>query len=137
MYLEWAPGNILSQNAPSENDASRSVIVGEHEAKRMLLEQQVEGISNVDIDPDRVEVCHFLLVAHFYSFYATILFSCIHLIYVFITCFSLSISYTPPCGISCWLIFSKCQKISFLDSKLLIQDLVTPFLIPPFSWLAK
>lgn len=55
LYLEWAPGNILSQNAPYENDASRSVIVGERDAKRMLLEQQVEGISDVDIDPDRVE----------------------------------------------------------------------------------
>ncbi|CBI27238.3 unnamed protein product, partial [Vitis vinifera] len=55
LYLEWAPGNILSQNAPYENDASRSVIVGERDVKRMLLEQQVEGISDVDIDPDRVE----------------------------------------------------------------------------------
>lgn len=55
LYLEWAPGNILSQNAPYENDASRSVIVGERDVKRMLLEQKVEGISDVDIDPDRVE----------------------------------------------------------------------------------
>lgn len=69
--MEWAPGNILSQNAPSGNDASRSVIVGEHDAKRMLLEQQVEGIAGVDIDPDRVEVCHFFVVIHFSSFYAT------------------------------------------------------------------
>lgn len=68
LYLEWAPGNILSQNAPYENDASRSGIVGERDAKRMLLEQQVEGISDVDIDPDRVEVCHFLFVTHFYFF---------------------------------------------------------------------
>lgn len=31
-------------------------IVGEHDAKKAILEQHVEGISDVDVDPDRVEV---------------------------------------------------------------------------------
>lgn len=55
LYLEWAPGNILSQGTV-ENSSTN--IVGEHDAKRFLLEQQVEGITDGDIDPDRVEVLY-------------------------------------------------------------------------------
>lgn len=96
LYLEWAPGNILIQNVPSDNDVSRSVVVGERDAKRMLLEQQVEGISDTDIDPDRVEVClsFYCLVHISTSIYATYqLFLHIYLICVLPP---LSISYSPP-----------------------------------------
>lgn len=36
--------------------------VGEHDAKRVILEQSVEGISEMDIDPDRIEVRHILFL---------------------------------------------------------------------------
>ncbi|KAI5667360.1 hypothetical protein M9H77_17213 [Catharanthus roseus] len=52
LYLEWAPGNILDQ---STSDSSSKNVVGEHDAKRVMLEQQVEGITDGDVDPDRVE----------------------------------------------------------------------------------
>ncbi|KAF5944668.1 hypothetical protein HYC85_018745 [Camellia sinensis] len=55
LYLEWAPGDILSQNFTFVDDAKNTVIVGEHEAKRVLLEQHVEGIADADIDPERIE----------------------------------------------------------------------------------
>ncbi|GAB4829474.1 hypothetical protein Ancab_019147 [Ancistrocladus abbreviatus] len=55
LYLEWPPSDILSQNMESNNDMKNSVIVGEREVKKALLEQDVEGISNVDMDPDRIE----------------------------------------------------------------------------------
>ncbi|XP_059633627.1 uncharacterized protein LOC132276287 isoform X3 [Cornus florida] len=55
LYLEWAPGNILSQNSTSVGDANNSIVVGENDAKRVLLEQHVEGIADADIDTDRVE----------------------------------------------------------------------------------
>ncbi|OVA01962.1 RNA recognition motif domain [Macleaya cordata] len=55
LYLEWAPDNILSPSSTSEADAQNNGIVGEKDVKRVLLEQRVEGISEVDIDPDRVE----------------------------------------------------------------------------------
>ncbi|XP_031092091.1 multiple RNA-binding domain-containing protein 1 [Ipomoea triloba] len=51
LYLEWAPGNILDQTDDSKN----SVIVGEQDVKKVLLEQQVEGTIDADVDPDRVE----------------------------------------------------------------------------------
>lgn len=52
LYLEWAPANILSQGTV---DNSSTNIVGEHDAKRFMLEQEVGGITDGDIDPDRVE----------------------------------------------------------------------------------
>ncbi|XP_059625084.1 uncharacterized protein LOC132268271 isoform X2 [Cornus florida] len=55
LYLEWAPGNILSQNSTSVGDANNCIIVGENDAKRVLLEQHVEGIADADIDTDKVE----------------------------------------------------------------------------------
>ncbi|XP_047321767.1 multiple RNA-binding domain-containing protein 1 [Impatiens glandulifera] len=54
LYLEWAPGNILDANTASVIDAN-TVIVGEKEAKKAFLEQQVEGIVDDDADPDRIE----------------------------------------------------------------------------------
>nr|DAD24360.1 TPA_asm: hypothetical protein HUJ06_025824 [Nelumbo nucifera] len=54
LYLEWAPENILSPSSTSETEQTND-IVGEKDVKRVLLEQRVEGISEVDIDPDRVE----------------------------------------------------------------------------------
>ncbi|XP_055803603.1 multiple RNA-binding domain-containing protein 1-like [Solanum dulcamara] len=50
LYLEWAPGNILDQTSDSKN----ALVVGEDDAKRVLLEQ-VGGITDPDVDPDRVE----------------------------------------------------------------------------------
>lgn len=50
--MEWAPGNILDQTSDSKN----ALVVGEDDAKRALLEQQVEGVTDPDVDPDRVEV---------------------------------------------------------------------------------
>jgi spermidine synthase len=39
--------------------------IGEKDVKRQILEEDVERISDVEIDPDRVEVCHsFDLVLH-------------------------------------------------------------------------
>ncbi|XP_061352863.1 multiple RNA-binding domain-containing protein 1-like [Gastrolobium bilobum] len=54
LYLEWAPSNVLSQSATSKNNEMNSAI-GENDAKRLILEQHVERISDVDIDPNRVE----------------------------------------------------------------------------------
>ncbi|TKY65528.1 Multiple RNA-binding domain-containing protein 1 [Spatholobus suberectus] len=54
LYLEWAPSNILSQSSTSKNNEMNSGI-DENDAKRLVLEQNVERISDVDIDPDRVE----------------------------------------------------------------------------------
>ncbi|KAB1210487.1 Multiple RNA-binding domain-containing protein 1 [Morella rubra] len=54
LYLEWAPGNILSQSSTSKTDEKGNAI-GEHDAKRAILEQQVEGLIDMDIDADRVE----------------------------------------------------------------------------------
>ncbi|CAO2832043.1 unnamed protein product [Amaranthus hypochondriacus] len=51
LYLEWAPSNILEKNTNAMSD----MIVGEHEVKKVLLEQQVEGTIEAEIDPDRVE----------------------------------------------------------------------------------
>ncbi|KAK7385142.1 hypothetical protein VNO78_30854 [Psophocarpus tetragonolobus] len=54
LYLEWAPSNILSQSSTSKNNEISGAI-GENDAKRQILEQQVERITDVDIDPDRVQ----------------------------------------------------------------------------------
>ncbi|KAL6514892.1 hypothetical protein OROGR_020471 [Orobanche gracilis] len=54
LYLEWAPSNILSPSSTSKNNEMNSGI-GENDAKRMILERNVERIPEVDIDPDRVE----------------------------------------------------------------------------------
>lgn len=56
LYLEWAPDNILSQN-PMAGNVKDEKVVGESDAKRVLLEQAVEGLLDVELDPDRVEVC--------------------------------------------------------------------------------
>ena len=47
--------NILSQSSTSKNNEINGAI-GENEAKRQILEQQVERIIDVDIDLDRVHV---------------------------------------------------------------------------------
>lgn len=65
LYLEWAPGNILNQNTASETNSKNAAIVGEHDAKMALLEQNVKGISEMEVDPDRVEVCHFAFTTIF------------------------------------------------------------------------
>ncbi|XP_027331043.1 multiple RNA-binding domain-containing protein 1 isoform X2 [Abrus precatorius] len=54
LYLEWAPANILSLSPASKSNDMNGAI-GENDAKRQILEQHVERISDVDIDPDRVE----------------------------------------------------------------------------------
>ncbi|XP_026440981.1 multiple RNA-binding domain-containing protein 1-like isoform X2 [Papaver somniferum] len=55
LYLEWAPCNILSPSSTSEADAQKYGVVGEKDVKRAIIEQGVEAISEVDVDPDRVE----------------------------------------------------------------------------------
>ncbi|KAI3864260.1 hypothetical protein MKX03_006093 [Papaver bracteatum] len=55
LYLEWAPGNILSPSSTSDADAQKYGVVGEKDVKRAIIEQGVEAISEVDVDPDRVE----------------------------------------------------------------------------------
>ncbi|KAK7301425.1 hypothetical protein RJT34_12289 [Clitoria ternatea] len=54
LYLEWAPFNILSQSSTYKNEEMNGAI-GENDARRQILDQHVERISDVDIDPDRVE----------------------------------------------------------------------------------
>lgn len=53
LYLEWAPSNILSQDLDIDNS---DMIVGEQDAKKVSIEQQVKEISEAELDPDRVEV---------------------------------------------------------------------------------
>ncbi|KAF3947907.1 hypothetical protein CMV_026029 [Castanea mollissima] len=53
LYLERAPGSILTQCSTSKID-EKNYAIGEHDAKRFILEQQ-EGLMDMDIDPDRVE----------------------------------------------------------------------------------
>ncbi|KAF8041941.1 hypothetical protein BT93_A0520 [Corymbia citriodora subsp. variegata] len=53
LYLEWAPGNVL--NPTTKSNGNNRAVVGEQDAKRVLLEQHVEGLSDVDVDPDRIE----------------------------------------------------------------------------------
>lgn len=52
LYLEWAPGNILSRTSTVDDDK----VVGELEVQRALLKQQVEDPTEADVDPDRIEV---------------------------------------------------------------------------------
>ncbi|XVE86462.1 hypothetical protein DITRI_Ditri18aG0036100 [Diplodiscus trichospermus] len=42
-------------NSALEGDKKNNAAVGEHDVKRAILEQQVEGVSDADIDPDRIE----------------------------------------------------------------------------------
>ncbi|KAI3455775.1 hypothetical protein Pfo_012438 [Paulownia fortunei] len=49
LYLEWAPGNILSQTSADGGNK----VVGELDVKRALLEQ--EDTTDADADPDRIE----------------------------------------------------------------------------------
>ncbi|XP_030512934.1 multiple RNA-binding domain-containing protein 1 isoform X1 [Rhodamnia argentea] len=53
LYLEWAPGNVL--NPTTKSSGSNGTVVGEQDAKRVLLEQHVDGLLDVDVDPDRIE----------------------------------------------------------------------------------
>ncbi|KAI5432706.1 hypothetical protein KIW84_020129 [Lathyrus oleraceus] len=54
LYLEWAPSNVVSPKSTSKDNEMNSGI-GEKDVKRQKLEQDVERISDVEIDPDRVE----------------------------------------------------------------------------------
>ncbi|KAK6916954.1 RNA recognition motif domain, partial [Dillenia turbinata] len=54
LYLEWAPDNILSEKVKPEGNLDDNII-GDHDAKKMILEQHVEGLTDVEIDSDRVE----------------------------------------------------------------------------------
>ncbi|KAK1422809.1 hypothetical protein QVD17_18098 [Tagetes erecta] len=55
LYLEWAPDDILSGDPMAVTDEKETPVVGEHETKRALLEQQMEGTVDADIDTERVE----------------------------------------------------------------------------------
>ncbi|RHN48157.1 putative nucleotide-binding alpha-beta plait domain-containing protein [Medicago truncatula] len=54
LYLEWAPSDVLSPKSQSKNDEVNNGI-SEKDVKRVILEKDVEKISDVDIDPDRIE----------------------------------------------------------------------------------
>lgn len=54
LYLEWAPGDILSPNQKLEQDEPKDTI-SEQSMKSVLLEQTLGGMLEDDIDPDRVE----------------------------------------------------------------------------------
>ncbi|KAM1796214.1 hypothetical protein ACFX11_036476 [Malus domestica] len=56
LYLEWAPGNVLSPSSTTESIEKNTAVVGEHDVKRVMLQQYVGRIADVDADPDRVEV---------------------------------------------------------------------------------
>lgn len=58
--MEWAPDDVLNKSSASEDDKKNNVAVGEHDVKRAILEQHVEGISDADMDPDRIEVWHMI-----------------------------------------------------------------------------
>ena len=58
--MEWAPDSVLNKSSASEGDKKNNAAVGEHDVKRAILEQHVEGISDADIDPDRIEVRHMI-----------------------------------------------------------------------------
>ncbi|KAM0071974.1 putative RNA recognition motif domain, nucleotide-binding alpha-beta plait domain superfamily [Helianthus debilis subsp. tardiflorus] len=55
LYLEWAPDDILSGGQVDVTDEKETPIVGEQQTKRALLEQQLEGTEDADIDTERVE----------------------------------------------------------------------------------
>ncbi|KAF5811229.1 putative RNA recognition motif domain, nucleotide-binding alpha-beta plait domain superfamily [Helianthus annuus] len=55
LYLEWAPDDILSGDQVGVTDEKETPIVGEQQTKRALLEQQLEGTDDADIDTERVE----------------------------------------------------------------------------------
>lgn len=52
LYLEFLPEDILSQAPLSESDSNNTVVTAE-------LEHQVEATTDLDVDPDRVEVSSF------------------------------------------------------------------------------
>ncbi|GAB2211370.1 hypothetical protein Droror1_Dr00024682 [Drosera rotundifolia] len=57
LYLEWAPKGIISGSTTVSMDQTTSnLVVGECEVKKVLLDQDVKGISYVDIDPERIEL---------------------------------------------------------------------------------
>ncbi|KAJ7954409.1 RNA binding protein [Quillaja saponaria] len=55
LYLEWAPADVLIRSSASDTTEMSKPVVGEHDVKRVILEQHVEGITDMDIDPDRIE----------------------------------------------------------------------------------
>ncbi|RZB53604.1 hypothetical protein D0Y65_049508 [Glycine soja] len=55
LYLEWAPSNILSQSSTSKSNEMNSGI-DQNDVKQLKLEQNILRISDVYIDPDRVQV---------------------------------------------------------------------------------
>lgn len=67
LYLEWAPANVLSLSSTSEGNEN-SDVVGQHDAKRVILEQHLERVPDVDPDPDSVEVGMTYLFFFFFSF---------------------------------------------------------------------
>ncbi|MQL68238.1 hypothetical protein Taro_000529 [Colocasia esculenta] len=54
LYLEWAPGDILSPKPAAETDKQENT-VGREDVNRMVLEQSLEPTTEGEIDPDRVE----------------------------------------------------------------------------------
>nr|XP_043622445.1 multiple RNA-binding domain-containing protein 1 [Erigeron canadensis] len=55
LYLEWAPSDILSEDPRGVTEEDELPAVGQHETKRALLERELEGTTESDIDTERVE----------------------------------------------------------------------------------
>ena len=55
LYLEWAPSNILCQD-PVPSDNSKDMAIEDPETKRVLLEQQLEEMNQVEFDSNGAEV---------------------------------------------------------------------------------
>lgn len=53
--MECAPDNFPSPSSTTESNGKNNAAVGEHDVKRVMLEQSVERIPD-DLDPDKVEV---------------------------------------------------------------------------------
>ncbi|XP_078438055.1 nucleotide/nucleic acid binding protein [Wolffia australiana] len=55
LYLEWAPGDILSPTNVSETVKVQLDAVGKEEVQRAVLKQSLEQMPESEIDPERVE----------------------------------------------------------------------------------
>ncbi|KAM7271765.1 hypothetical protein ACFE04_030979 [Oxalis oulophora] len=53
LYFEWAPADIIDHNSTVQSDNKSAV--GEDVVKKVTLEQSIDGVSDMDVDPDKVE----------------------------------------------------------------------------------
>lgn len=55
LHYAWN-GHLETFLVKSTSDSSKNIVGERRDAKRVMLEQQVEGITEGDVDPDRVKV---------------------------------------------------------------------------------